>query len=78
MQIAVVGASQCSPEVARTAEKVGRAIARAGAILVCGGLGGVMEAAARGSREEGGFNLGLLPGPSRAAANAYMSCTVAT
>ncbi len=46
VQIAVVGASECSVKVAEAAEKVGQAIARAGAVLVCGGLGGVMEAAA--------------------------------
>jgi len=77
-QIAVVGAGWCDEEVAQQAEAVGRAIARAGAVLVCGGLGGVMEAAARGAREEGGFTLGLLPGGDRGDANAFIDCAVAT
>ena len=78
VQIAVVGAGECAEEVARQAEEVGRAIARAGAVLVCGGLGGVMEAAARGARAEGGFTLGLLPGVLKDQANAYIECAVAT
>src|SRR6266851_9589415 len=56
--IAVVGAGACEPEVARVAEEVGRLVARAGAVLVCGGLGGVMEAACRGARAEGGTTVG--------------------
>lgn len=78
IQIGVVGAGDCDPEVARQAEGVGRAVARAGAVLVCGGLGGVMEAAARGARDEGGFTLGLLPGVNRQAANSFIDCAVAT
>jgi len=77
-QIAVVGAYECSATVAEAAESVGRAIARAGAVLVCGGLGGVMEAAARGANREGGFTLGILPGERRTAANDYIDCAVAT
>jgi uncharacterized protein (TIGR00725 family) len=77
-QIGVVGASECSEAVVDAAEEVGRGIARAGAVLVCGGLGGVMEAAARGAKREGGFTLGILPGGSRVAANDYIDCAVAT
>lgn len=78
VQIAVVGAGECGEAVARQAEEVGRAIGRAGAVLVCGGLGGVMEAAARGAREEGGFTLGILPGAHKEAASDYVDCAVAT
>ncbi len=78
IQIGVVGASDCSEEAARNAEAVGRAIARSGAVLVCGGMGGIMEAAARGAGREGGFSLGILPGPSRESANEYIDCAVAT
>ena len=78
IQIAVVGAGECGEEVARQAEEVGRAIARAGATLVCGGLGGVMEASARGARAEGGFTLGLLPGVRKDQANPEIDCAVAT
>ena len=54
------------------------AVAASGAVLVCGGLGGVMEAAAKGARARGGFTLGILPGGSRSAANPYVDCAVAT
>jgi uncharacterized protein (TIGR00725 family) len=76
--IAVVGASDPSSEDARLAEAVGSAVAAAGAVLVCGGLAGVMEAAARGAKGGGGLTLGILPGKSRAAANEYIDCAVAT
>ncbi|MGH9461439.1 MAG: TIGR00725 family protein [Vicinamibacteria bacterium] len=78
VHVAVVGAGACGEDVARQAEGVGRAVARAGAVLVCGGLGGVMEAAARGARREGGFTLGLLPGVDKEAANEFIDCAVAT
>lgn len=78
LQIAVVGAGQCDERQARAAEEVGRLIARSGAVVVCGGLGGVMEAAARGAKSEGGFTVGILPGPSRGEANPYLDCAIAT
>jgi uncharacterized protein (TIGR00725 family) len=78
LQIAVVGGSEASAEVARIAESVGAAVAEAGAVLVCGGLGGIMEAAARGARSRGGFTVGILPGRSRAAANPHIECAIAT
>jgi uncharacterized protein (TIGR00725 family) len=58
--------------------EVGREIARHDAILVCGGLGGVMAAAARGAKECGGFTIGILPGPSIYDANPYIDFPVAT
>jgi uncharacterized protein (TIGR00725 family) len=57
---------------------LGGEIARRGAILVCGGLGGVMEAAARGAAEAGGLTVGILPGPSTQDANAHIRVPVAT
>ncbi|MQY81885.1 MAG: TIGR00725 family protein, partial [Dehalococcoidia bacterium] len=63
--IAVIGGSDCTPEEARLAEEVGRELARKDAILVCGGLGGVMEAACRGASAGGGLTIGILPGGSR-------------
>jgi uncharacterized protein (TIGR00725 family) len=60
------------------AEEVGRLLARRGAVLVCGGLGGVMEAACRGASREGGTTVGVLPGLDRGAANPFVSVAVAT
>jgi len=76
--IAVIGGNQCSPQEAQLAEEVGRELARRGAILVCGGLSGVMEAACRGASSEGGITIGILPGESRQAANPYVQIPIAT
>jgi hypothetical protein len=78
LQIGVIGAGYCSPETELLAEEVGRAIARAGAILVCGGLGGVMEASARGAHREGGITVGILPGDSFEDANPFIQIPVVT
>ena len=78
--VAVVGSDDPSAgERALTvALEVGRALARRGAVVVCGGLGGVMEAACRGAREEGGSTVGLLPGLDRREANAYVQVALPT
>ncbi len=76
--IAVVGGGTCSAEEAAAAERIGALIARADAVLVCGGLSGVMEAACRGARREGGLTVGLLPGTDRAAANPHVAVAIAT
>ncbi len=76
--IAVIGGWQCSKEEAKTAEEVGRQLARQGAILVCGGLSGVMEAACKGASSEGGVTIGILPGESRQAANPYVQIPIVT
>jgi uncharacterized protein (TIGR00725 family) len=76
--IGVIGAGRCDGALYQLALDVGREIARRGAILVCGGLGGVMEAAARGAAEEGGLTLGILPGSSTRDANTYIRLPVAT
>lgn len=60
--IGVIGAGECDAELAGLAEAVGRGIAEAGAVLVCGGMGGVMEAACRGAKVAGGTTIGILPG----------------
>lgn len=77
-RISVIGGSRASDEELALAREVGASIADAGAILVCGGLGGVMEAAARGCREAGGRTIGLLPGPDPAAANRWIEVPLAT
>jgi len=76
--IGVIGAGDAAADLLADAEEVGALLARAGAVVVCGGLGGVMEAAARGAKREGGTTLGILPGPSGAEANRYIDLAVAT
>jgi len=77
--VAVVGSgANVAPELLAAAETVGVLLARHGAVVVTGGLGGVMEAACRGARMVGGTTLGLLPGEERAAANRWVSVAVAT
>jgi uncharacterized protein (TIGR00725 family) len=76
--IAVIGGGQCSTEEALLAEAVGREIARRGAIVVCGGLGGVMEAACRGAAIESGITIGILPGDDPAMANPYVNIPIAS
>jgi uncharacterized protein (TIGR00725 family) len=74
----VIGAGQGEEEILRDAEEVGRRIAEAGAVLVCGGRTGVMEAASRGASEAGGTVLGVLPTVSVEDANPYVTHVVAT
>jgi uncharacterized protein (TIGR00725 family) len=76
--IGVIGGSEVTPPVAKLAEEVGREIARRGAILVCGGMAGVMEAACKGAVSEGGLTIGILPGDSRNTANPYVKIPIVT
>lgn len=76
--IAVVGPGEAGTATCDRAEIVGRAVATAGADLVCGGLGGVMEAACRGARSAGGRTIGILPGGERAEANPYVDVVIPT
>jgi uncharacterized protein (TIGR00725 family) len=78
MIVAVIGDGSCSPETARLAEEVGRLLAENGATLVCGGLGGVMEAACRGAKQAGGLTIGVLPGCGRRSANPYVDIPIVT
>ena len=78
LRIAVIGGSKPGRQAADSAFEVGRLLARAGAVVVCGGLGGVMEAACRGARKEGGFAIGILPGGSPAEANPWVDVPIAT
>ena len=78
VQISVIGRELATPETATFAEEVGRRLAEAGAVVVCGGRGGVMEAAARGAAEAGGVVIGILPGENPAEANAHCTYVVAS
>jgi uncharacterized protein (TIGR00725 family) len=77
-RIGVMGPSVCTPQVAQRACEVGRCIARRGGILICGGMSGAMEAAARGAREAGGLTVGILPGSSAMDANLYIDIPIVT
>jgi len=78
IHLAVIGAGNASPEIYELAMNVGREAARRGWIVVTGGLGGVMEAAARGAQDAGGLTVGILPGGDRSEANLYIQIAVAT
>jgi uncharacterized protein (TIGR00725 family) len=77
-QIAVIGKGAPDEELGILAEEVGRGIAERGAVLVCGGMGGVMEAASRGAREAGGDVIGIVPTEDAASANPHVTHAVAT
>ena len=76
--IGVIGGSAVDHTAFETAYQVGRLIAEAGAILICGGLAGVMEAACKGAKEAGGTTIGILPGLNVDDANPYVDIPVAT
>lgn len=74
----MVGAGAASDAQLADAEEVGRLLAEAGAVVVTGGRGGVMEAASKGAREAGGLTVGILPGADRREANPHVAVAVAT
>jgi hypothetical protein len=76
--IGVVGPGRADGGELAAAEAVGRGLAASGAIVVCGGLGGVMEAACRGARDAGGTAVGILPGTERSAANRWVDVAIPT
>ena len=76
--VSVIGAGEAGPDELAAAEAVGRELARAGAILVSGGRGGVMEAACRGAAEAHGTTVGLLPEGDRGSANPFLTVSVPT
>jgi len=78
MIVAVIGSSSCSEEEARLAEAVGERLARRGAAVICGGLGGVMEGVCRGARSQGGLTVGILPGEDPGVANPWVDIPIAT
>ena len=76
--IGVIGSNTCTDDVRETAYDVGKGIARAGYPLICGGLGGVMEAACQGAFEAGGLTIGVLPGATVGDANPYVMIPLVT
>jgi uncharacterized protein (TIGR00725 family) len=76
--VAVVGSGTATGDLYEKARTVGRLVAERGGTLVCGGLSGVMEGAARGATEAGGMAIGILPDEDRRRQNAYLTYSVAT
>lgn len=76
--ISVIGGRKVEKSLLKEAEEVGRLLAKRDAILICGGLGGVMEAVSRGMRSEGGLTVGILPQDRRDNANAFVDVPIAT
>ena len=76
--IGVIGGRRVKKDLLSTAEEVGRLIAESGHMMLCGGLGGVMEAAAKGAKEAGGLTIGILPQDRREHANPYIDIPIAT
>jgi len=76
--IGVIGAGSCSQAVSDLAYSVGKKIAESNSYLVCGGLGGVMQAAARGAKDSGGITIGILPGRVRSDSNEFMDIVIPT
>ena len=76
--IAVVGAGKCSRKLRDKAAEVGKYVAENGGVVVCGGLGGIMEGAAKGAKEAGGITIGILPTTERDDANEYIDFAIPT
>jgi uncharacterized protein (TIGR00725 family) len=76
--LSVIGAGTCDAGTYTLAEQVGRELARRGATVVCGGLGGVMEAVCKGARSAGGRTIGILPGTNHREANAFVDIPIVT
>ncbi len=77
LQIAVLGAAECDQGLRQIAFATGEALARSGAVLICGGRGGVMAAASRGARSAGGMAIGILPGADASESPANEAVNVA-
>lgn len=78
IHIGVIGAGECSPEIYHQANEVGHLIGKNEWVLFCGGLGGVMEGAAKGCYQSGGMTVGILPGKEKDSANPFIRLSIAT
>jgi uncharacterized protein (TIGR00725 family) len=76
--IGVIGGSNCPKKICNQAEAIGQGIAKGGAVLVCGGLGGVMEFACKGAKSAGGLTIGILPSMDKNDSNKYVDIPIAT
>lgn len=76
--IAVIGAGKCSRKLRDMAAEIGRYVAENGGVVLCGGLGGIMEGAARGAKEAGGTTIGIIPSENKADANQFIDYVIPT
>ncbi len=76
--IAVIGAGKCSKKLRDMAAEIGKYVAENGGVLLCGGLGGVMEGAARGAKEAGGTTIGIIPSENKTDANEFIDYVIPT
>ncbi len=74
--IAVIGAGKCSKQLCDMAADIGRYVAENGGVILCGGLGGIMEGAARGAKEAGGTTIGIIPSENKADANEFIDYVI--
>lgn len=78
LRVGIIGAAECSEDIYETAEKLGEMVAQRGYLMICGGLGGVMEAAAKGAKAMGGITVGILPGFRAEDANRFIDIPIIT
>ena len=76
--VSVIGGHECDKDTAKIARHIGQIIAEENAVLVCGGLGGIMEAACRGAKERGGLTIGIIPGEGKNEANKFVDIAITT
>lgn len=76
--IAIIGAGKCSKKLYDMAAEIGRYVAENGGVVLCGGLGGIMEGAARGAKEAGGTTIGIIPSENKADANQFIDYVIPT
>jgi len=76
--VSVIGGHKCDASTASLAGSIGSAAAREGAVIVCGGLGGIMEAACRGAKKENGLTVGIIPGEKKEDANDFVDIVIPT
>ena len=76
--IAIIGARACDDRISQIAEQIGSLLAKNGYMIICGGLGGVMEGAAKGAKDNAGMTVGIIPGENREEANPYIDFPIAT
>ena len=76
--IAIIGAGKCSKKLYDMAAEIGRYVAENGGVVLCGGLGGIMDGAARGAKEAGGTTIGIIPSENKADANQFIDYVIPT